>query len=134
MEEWEAQKCWTGTLNDLKQDTEVIYRARIMKRQYDKALTDIKEVAAKELPPERQAAHTERQASTTPTKADVTSTSVGAPLYPDCILRSKTKPTDRDAPRPYWAPGEDTDRDLTLEEELDAASVFDPLQLSSQSS
>ena len=52
MEEWEAQKCQTGTLNDLKRDTKVIYRARIMKRQEDKANTDSKEAAVKELPPE----------------------------------------------------------------------------------
>ena len=74
----------------------------------------------------------ERQASATPMKADVTSTSTGAALYPDWILRSKTKPTGRYASRPYQAPREDADRDLTLEEELDAASVFNPLQLASQ--
>ena len=105
-----------------------------MKRQEDKAIADSKEAAAKELPPERQAAHAERQAGTTPTKADATSTSTGAALYPDWIMRSKTKPTGRDTPRPYRAPKEDANRDLTLEEELDAASVFDPLQLASQSS
>ena len=134
MEEWEAQKCRTGTLNDLERDTEVVYWARIMKRQEDKAITDSKEVALKELPPERQVARAERQASTTPTKVDVTSTSMGATLYPDWIMRSKTKPTGRDVPRPYRVPREDAGRDLTLEEELDAASVFDPLQSASQSS
>ena len=105
-----------------------------MKRQEDKAITDSKEAAVKELPPERQAAHMERQASTTPTKADATSTSMGATLYPDWIMRSKTKPTGRDVPRPYRVPREDAGRDLTLEEELDAASVFNPLQPASQSS
>ena len=34
----------------------------------------------------------------------------------------------------YQTPREDAGGDLTLEEELDAASVFDPLQLTSQSS
>ena len=52
LEEWEAQKCWTGTLNDLKQDTEVVYRACIIKKQDNKALADSKEAAAEELPPE----------------------------------------------------------------------------------
>ena len=50
--EWEAQKCQTGALNNLEQDTEVIHRALILKRQEDKAITDSKEAAAKELPPE----------------------------------------------------------------------------------
>ena len=74
----------------------------------------------------------ERQASTTPMKVDATSTSTGATLYPDWTMRSKTKPIGRDAPRPYWMPREDASGGLTLEEELDAASVFDPLQLASQ--
>ena len=64
----------------------------------------------------------------------MTSTSMGAALYPDWIMRSKTKPIDRDAPSPYQMPREDAGGSLTLEEELDAASVFDPLQLASQSS
>ena len=67
-------------------------------------------------------------------KVDVTSTSMGATLYPDWIMRSKTKPIGRDMPRPYQMPREDASRGLTLEEELDAASMFDPLQLASQSS
>ena len=48
-------------------------------------------------------------------------------------MRSKTKPIDRDMPRPYLMPREDASGGLTLEE-LDAASMFDPLQLASQSS
>ena len=129
IEEWEAQKCQMDTLNDLKRDTKVIYWARIIKRQEDKAITDSKEAAVKELPPERQVAHTERQAGATPTKADMTSTSTRATLYPDWIMRSKTKPIGCDAPRPYRTPREDAGMGLTLEEELDVASVFDPLQL-----
>ena len=76
----------------------------------------------------------ERQAGATPTKADTTSTSMGAALYPDWMMRSKTKPIGCDMPRPYWMPREDAGGGLTLEEELDAASMFDPLQLASQSS
>ena len=108
VEEWEAQKCQMGTLNDLERDTEVIHRARILKRQEDKVIADSKEAATKELPPERQAAHMERQAGATPMKADMTSTSTGAALYPDWIMRSKTKPIGHDTPRQYRTPKEDT--------------------------
>ena len=52
VEEWEAQKCQTGALNDLERDTKVIYQAHIIKRQEDKAIADSKEAAMKELPPE----------------------------------------------------------------------------------
>ena len=52
VEEWEAQKCWTSALNDLERDTEVVYRAHMMKRQEDKAVADSREADAKELSPE----------------------------------------------------------------------------------
>ena len=71
-----------------------------------------------------------------PTKVDVSSTNAGVPLYSNWIARDKTKPAGHDAPRPYWMPKEDASDGLMLEEELDAASVFDPLKpdsLSSQS-
>ena len=51
IEEWEAQKCQTGALNNLEQDTEVIHWAHILKRQEDKAIADSKEAARKELLP-----------------------------------------------------------------------------------
>ena len=76
----------------------------------------------------------ERQASTTPTKVDVSSTNTGVPLYPNWIMRDKTKPAGHDAPRPYRAPKEDAGNGLMLEEELDTASVFNPLKTDSQSS
>ena len=47
-------------------------------------------------------------------------------------MRNKTKPVGHDTPRPYQAPKEDAGDGLTLEEELDAASVFDPLKPDSQ--
>ena len=53
LEEWEAQKFWAVALNDLERDTEAVYRARIIKKQDDKARADSKEAAAQELPPER---------------------------------------------------------------------------------
>ena len=49
-------------------------------------------------------------------------------------MRNKTKPAGCDAPRPYRVPKEDAGDGLMLEEELDAASVFDPLKPDFQSS
>ena len=134
LEEWEAQKFWAVALNDLKWDTEAVYRVHIIKKQDDKVCADSKEAAAQELPPEWRVARMERQASAMPTKVDVSSTNTGVPLYPNWIMRTKTKPAGHDAPRPYRAPKEDAGDGLTLEEELDAASVFDPLKPDSQSS
>ena len=71
LEEWKAQKFQAVTLNDLKRVTEAVHRARIIKKQDDKARTDSKEAVAQELLPERRVARMERQASATPTKVDV---------------------------------------------------------------
>ena len=130
LEEWAEQKEQECTLNNLERDTEVVYRARIIERQEDKILTDSKEAAAKDLPPKRWAAHAERQASTTPRKDDVSSTSMSATLYPNWVLSRAGKRVSPDAPQPYRTPREGAGRCLTLEEELDASSVFDPLQSS----
>ena len=51
-EEWTEQKEQECALNDLERDTEVVYRARIKRRQEDKLVADSKEAAAKDLPPE----------------------------------------------------------------------------------
>ena len=64
----------------------------------------------------------------------MSSTNAGVPLYPNWILRDKTKPAGCNAPRPYWEPKEDAGDGLMLEGELDAASVFDPLKPDSVSS
>ena len=82
------------------------------------------------MPPERRVARTERQAGTTPQKDGVSSTSMSATLYPDWVLSRAGKRTSPDTPQLYRTPGEDAGRRLTLEEELDASSVFDPLQSS----
>ena len=66
LEEWAEQKEQECALNDLERDTEVVYRAHIIRMQEDKVLADSKEATAKDLPPERQAARAERQAGTTP--------------------------------------------------------------------
>ena len=84
------------------------------------------------MPSKQHAAHAERQACATPTKVDVSSTNAGVSLYPNWVVRSKTKPTGHDAPKRYRAPREDAVRNLTLEEELDAASMLNPLKSDSQ--
>ena len=108
----------------------MVYRAHIIERQEDKILTDSKEAAAKDLPTERQAAPTERQASTIPRKDDVSSTSMSATLYPNLVLSLAGKHASPDTSQVYRTPREGTIGCLTLEEELDASLVFDPLQLS----
>ena len=125
LEEWAEQKEQECTLNDLERDTEVVYRARIIRMQEDKVLADSKEAAAKDLPPEQRAARAERQAGATLRKDGMSST-----LYPDWVLSWACRHMSLDMPQPYRTPREDTGRRLTLEEELDASSVFDPLQLS----
>ena len=130
LEEWAKQKEQECALNDLERDTEVVYRACIIRMQEDKILPDSKEAAAKDLLPERQAARAERQAGTMPRKDGLSSTSMSATLYPDWVLSWAGRRTSPDTPQPYQMPREDTGGRLTLEEELDASSVFDPLQSS----
>ena len=136
LEEWETQKYRTASLNDLECETEVVHQDHVISRQDAKERTDSKEAAAEELPLERCAARAERQACATPTKVDVdvSSTNAGVPLYPNWVVRSKTKPTGHDAPKPYHAPREDAIRTPMLSEELDEASVLNPLKPDSQSS
>ena len=129
-EEWAEQKEEECTLNNLERDTEVVYRARIIRRQEDKLRADSKEAAAKDLPPERRVARAERQAGTMPRKDGVSSTCMSTILYPDWVLSQAGKRTSPDTPQLYRTPREDTGGRLTLEEELDASSLFDPLQLS----
>ena len=108
----------------------MVYRARIIRRQEDKLITDSKEAAAKNLPPERRVARAERQAGATPRKDNVSSTSMSTTLYPDWVLSRAGKHSSPDTPQPYRTPREGPGRRLSLEEELDASSVFDPLQSS----
>ena len=55
---------------------------------------------------------------------------MSATLYPDWVLSQAGRRTSPNMPQPYQMPREDAGRCLTLEEELDASSVFDHLQLS----
>ena len=126
LEEWAKQKEQDCALNDLERDMEVVYRAHIIRRQEDKVLADSKEAAMKDLPPERRVAHAERQAGTMPRKDSMSSTSMSATLYPDWVLSQAGRRTSPDTPQPYQTPREDASRCLTLEEELDASSMFDP--------
>ena len=108
----------------------MVYRARIIRRQEDKLLANSKEAATKDLPPERRAAHAERQASATPRKDGMSSKSMSTTLYPDWVLSGAGKRTSPDTPQLYQMPREGASGCLTLEEELDASSVFKPLQSS----
>ena len=103
-EEWTEQKEQECALNDLERDTEVVYRAHIIRRQEDKLVAGSKEAAAKNLPPERRAAHAERQAGTMPRKDDLSSTSMSATLYPNWVLSRAGKRSSQDMPQPYWTP------------------------------
>ena len=60
--EWEGQKLLTRSLNDFECNTEVIYWVHLIKRENDELVANSREAAAKELPPDRQAACAERQA------------------------------------------------------------------------
>ena len=50
--EWEALKSLMCSLSNLECGTEVIYRARLIKRQENKEVADSREATAKQLPPE----------------------------------------------------------------------------------
>ena len=115
LEEWAEQKEQECALNDLERDTEVVYRACIIRMQEDKVLTDSKEAAVKDLLPERRAAHAERQAGAMPRKDSVSSTSMSATLYPNWVLSRAGRRTSPDMPQPYRTPREDTSGRLTLE-------------------
>ena len=75
LEEWAERKEQECALNDLERDTEVVYRAHIIRMQEDRILADSKEAATKDLPPERRAARAERQAGATPRKDGMSSNS-----------------------------------------------------------
>ena len=66
----------------------------------------------------------------TPPRDDVSSTSAGVPLYPNWVLRPRTKPPGLDTPVPYRALKEAAEGGLSLAEELDEASILDPLSSS----
>ena len=105
-EEWAEQKEQECALNDLERDTEVVYRAHIIRRQEDKLIADSKEAATKDLPPEQRAARAERQAGATPRKDGMSSTSMSTTLYPNWVLSRAGNRTSPDMPQPYRMPKE----------------------------
>ena len=130
IEEWESQECRAASLNDLERETEATYQHRILTKQDDKRRADSKEAATRELPPEQHAEHEQRWASTMPPQGGVSSTSAGVPLYPNWVPRPHSKPPGLDMPTPYRTPREGATSQLSLAEELDEASVLDPLNSS----
>ena len=132
--EWEAQKSQLCQFGTLKHDTEIVYHQHLTKRQAKLEAAESREAAAKQLPLERQAAHAERQAWAMPMKMDVLPVWLDSSLYPNGAWKQDTIPKGSDLPRPYKTPREDDRKALTLEEELDVKSVFDPLVSGSQSS
>ena len=55
---------------------------------------------------------------------------MSATLYPNWVMSQACRRMSPNMPQPYQTPREDAGGCLTLEEELDASSVFDPLQSS----
>ena len=102
--EWEGQMLLTHSLNNLKCNTEVVYRECLVMRENDKLVADSREVATKELPPDSQAARAERQARATPTNPDVALLSSQAALYPNWVWAPVAKPQDGNQPRLYRMP------------------------------
>ena len=121
-------------LSDLKRDTEVIYQLCLVKRWAKKEAADDREAATKQLPPEWQAARMERQGQAMPTKLDIAPAGLQAALYPHWMWKQNTKPRGSNLPKPYKMPKDDASGVLTLEDELDADSIFNPLVSGSQSS
>ena len=130
--EWEAQKSQPCQLSALEHDTEITYHRRLTKRQAEIDATDSTEEAAKQLPPKRQVARVERKAQATSARTDI----ILAGLENARIRHKKqdTRPKGSDLARPYRMPKEDAKKELTLEKELDAKSIFDPLASGFQSS
>ena len=132
--EWEAQKSQPCQLGALEHDTKIIYHWHLTKRQAEIEAAEGREAAAKQLPPEWQAAHVERQVWAMSVKMDVMPVQLESSLYPNWTWKQDTRPKGSDLPRPYKTPKEGNREELTLEEELDTKSMFDPLASGSQSS
>ena len=76
----------------------------------------------------------ERQVRAMPMRLDVIPAGMESALYPNWTLKLNTKPRGSDWPRPYQTPKDDASIEQSLEEELGANSMFNPLVSSSQSS
>ena len=133
-QEWEAQKRHAYELGTLEHTTEFTYHKRLTKRQAESDAADSCEEEAKKLPQECQAVQELRKQQAMRARDDVCPAGTESSfLYPHWELRKSTKLPKVDKLHPYKVPKDEREK-LSLEEELDAKSVFDPLVPSSQSS
>ena len=88
---------------------------------------DSREEEAKKLPPECQVAHEERKQQAMPAREDVCPAGMESSLYLNWHHMQVTPPKKTDKTSPYKMPKEETEDKLSLEDELNADSVFDPL-------
>ena len=128
------QKVCPYELGPLEHDTELTYHGCLTRRQAEMDAANSREEKAKKLPPECQVLCEERKLQATPVRTDMCLAGMESSLYLNGTWKEDTKPKGMDKARPYRMPKEEAKDKLTLEEELDAKSVFDPLAPSSQSS
>ena len=136
-QEWEAQKKSLYELGPLEQDTELAYHRCLARRQAESDTADNHEEEAKKLPPECQAAWELWKQQAIPTIVGVCPVGMehSLSLYSYWLPRQDTKPSKTDRAHPYKTPKDNEKAEkLSLEEELDADLVFDPLAPSSQTS
>ena len=96
---------------------------------------DSREEEAKKLPPECQVAHEQQQRQVMPAWTDICPAGMEGSLYPNWQWMQDTKPKGADKASPYKMPKDEAMKEkISLEEELNTKSVFDPLAPSSQSS
>ena len=133
-QEWEAQKTHPYQLGPLEHDTELAYHRRLTRRQAEMDTMDSREEEAKKLLLECQMVREEQKLQATPVRMDMCPAAMESSLYPNWKHKQDTKPKGIDKLRPYKMPKEEAKGKLTLEEELDTKSVFNPLVPSSQSS
>ena len=107
-------------LGPLEHDTEMGYHRRQARRQ----AMDSRAEEAQQLPPEHQVAREERRLKAMPMRTDVCPAGMEGSLYPNWKPKEDTKPKGADQARPYRRPKEEARKKLTLEEELNAKSVF----------
>ena len=87
---------------------------------------DSKEEEAKKLPLEHQVAHEEWKQQAMPARMDLIPTGMESSLYQNWWCMRDTKPKNIEKASPYKMPKEEAEEKLSLEDELDADSVFDP--------
>ena len=94
---------------------------------------DSREEEAKKLTSECQAAHEQWQRQATPAQMNISPAGMEGSLYPNWQRMQDTKPKGAGKGSPYKMPKDEAMKEkISLEEELDAKSVFDPLAPSSE--